>query len=426
MVRYNIFMHLYDSYSDINSAMTNLINNNIYDSNNMCNYSYYKKFSITSIKKILSLYPNEYYIPSFRLILWGEKYNDYGLHRYGWAAVMNNFINSSYCENEQFYIDNKDFEWVSYAMTNNLETYEETLVHYNMHKLHYNKMKYIIFNDWLEKRYMWGHNINTYTDNFISFIHNPPCENEKLLGSNTYYENKKILEKNENFLKEKQYLKILITLSDHHKKYIENNIKLDKNTIIKNVFHPLESISTMFNINSIKPRLYMIGWWLRKYDIFLQLNYDKVIIMKSNEGLQVIQYVVNEINKALKNDNELSLLKTKYNTEIITTLNNNEYDKIFISNIIFLDLYDTVCNNVILECIMNCTPLLVYKHPSSVEYLGEAYPFYFTDINDAQEKLQNTKLIIDTHLYLKNMDKVKFTYKHFNNTVTQIINNILE
>ena len=95
-------------------------------------------------------------------------------------------------------------------------------------------------------------------------------------------------------------MKILITLSDHHKKYIENNITLDKNTIIKNVFHPLESVSTMFNINCIKLKLYMIGWWLRKYDIFLQLNYDKVIIMKSNEGLQVIQYVVNEIKKCLK------------------------------------------------------------------------------------------------------------------------------
>jgi hypothetical protein len=49
-----------------------------------------------------------------------------------------------------------------------------------------------------------------------------------------------MLENNEKFLEDKHNLKLLVTLSEYHKHYIEKNINLDNNTIVRSILHPLE------------------------------------------------------------------------------------------------------------------------------------------------------------------------------------------
>ena len=71
---------------------------------------------------------------------------------------------------------------------------------------------------------------------------------------------------------------------------------------------------------------------------------------------------------------------------------------------------------------MNNTPILVNSNnPSSIEYLGIDYPFYFTNLEEAQSKLDNIELITKTHYYLKNMDKTQFLYNKFNMELNNII-----
>ena len=48
-----------------------------------------------------------------------------------------------------------------------------------------------------------------------------------------------------------------------------------------------------------------------------------------------------------------------------------------------------------------------------MEYLGEDYPLYFTDIQDAQDKLHDKQKIIKAHEYLKNMDKTFLSGRYF-------------
>lgn len=420
--KYNIFMYIHmqyknqSVYSNVNDYFNNNITmllNNYTNNTNTIDYSYYKEFNISTINMILDIMHDEYYVPPFRLILCGEKYNNYGIHRYGWNKVMTNFLKQAYCETNKFYYKYSDFEWVSYANNNNVDTYEDSIIFYVENKnCNYNKMKNIIFNDWLEKRYIWGtDNSSIYNNNFISFIHDPPC-NDNMFLHKMNRDNKSILEKNEKFLQDKSKLKILVTLSEYHKNYITKNI--DINTNIISLQHPLELESNKycFNfdkfINNDKKKLYMIGAWLRKYDTFAKIKYDKVIVMKKTND----NYVKNELSK----------YQNIENITIINHMNNDNYDKIFHDNIIFLDTYDTVCNNVVLECIANHTPLLVNYNVSTVEYLGEDYPFYCTNAYDATHKLNDFKLIKMTHNYLKELCETGiYKYNVFNMKLNNII-----
>jgi hypothetical protein len=462
----NEFIYKNRIYTIINYYNEN-IRINLKEYHSKVNYEYYKKYDLNAIEIIQSK-SNDYYIPHYRLLTYNTiENNTFGVHRYGWKNVIFHFLNRNYSENTDFYFENPDFEWVSYAKEYNLYDYNSAIEHYLKNIQHkslmkFNKIKYIIFDEWFERKYTWFKNknkINDYKYNFISFNHDPVMYElpDDLHAEFKSKELKNIIEHNENFLNEKDNLRILITLSERQQKYIENNINLPKQTIVKTLYHPLELTTNKYNfdikkfIENDNKKLYCIGWWLRKYDIFLKLSCNKTIIIKTVEGNHINKYIINELRKILKkktdvnsfdyssnknelieyinlneNENELTndeytLLNTEYNTEICDFMENEIYDKIFYNNIIFLDLYNCVANNIILECIMNNTPILVCFNKSITEYLGVDYPFYFTNYQDAEKKSKNLDLITKAHLYLRNMDKRKFTYEYFNNQMNKII-----
>lgn len=396
---YNIFMHIYNMYksqqiyNDINTYTTENINLllNSYDKNNKISYNYYKEFSITTIKMILFFCPNEYYVPPFRLLLSEE----YKIDKSNWYGIIKNYLDQAYYEKNNFYNNHPQFEWVSYAINNNIDYYEDSITSFIYNKNNnYNKIKYIIFNDYLEKS-----NVN-YNNNFISFIHNPPCIDNNILRD--------MNRDNKTVLKNKDNLKILVSFSEYHKKYID--IILDKNIIVNNLLYPIELSTSLFNfdkfLNNNNKKLYILGSWLQKYNIFIKIKYEKVIVMK------------------FKNDTYLNneQLKEVTNCTIMKHLKDKDYENIFSSNIVFLDTYDMVYCNVVLECIANHTPLLVRYNSSIVEYLGEDYPFYFINTNDAMRKLNDMKLIKETHDYLKEHYKSGiFNYDTFNRKLNDII-----
>jgi len=394
---------------------------------------------------IQSFLPSRY-VPPYRLLLCKPGYEKYGLHRYGWKEVIQSFLKTNYiedCFHNNFYYEHPDFEWTAYATHNNTETYQETLDHYHStstdkDKTQQSTIPFLIFDDWLEltfPNYRSEIPVKPYKYPFLSFIHNPPCINTTV--DTTIYRNKEVFCHKE-LMSVRDNLKVLVSLSHFHTAYLkeiqEGWTEKPQNITL---YHPLQcNLLHTFDLNefikSTHKFVFNIGWWLRKYDTFLQLkNYEKVIVVKSNEGNHVEKYIYSEIGKTIHDNNyihfdsltesEVTKLKTEYNTQIVYNLGNAEYDAIFKKNIVFLELYDTTANNILLECIMHNTPILVNYLPSTVEYLGEDYPFYFTNRVDAQIKIDSISLIIDTHRYLKNMDKKRFTYDFFNKQLKSII-----
>ncbi|HEY9693250.1 MAG TPA: tetratricopeptide repeat protein [Oculatellaceae cyanobacterium] len=201
----------------------------------------------------------------------------------------------------------------------------------------------------------------------------------------------------------------LFTLSEYHANWLRQQTGKPVSTLI----HPTEIPEVQFNFQKFlansQKKIVQIGWWLRKLNAIYQLP-----IPKSNpldyEKIRLVPYIFNQspenynhlIEQERKLDNLTANLNFYENTREIHHLANYEYDRLLSENIVFLNLYDASANNAVIECIARATPLLINPLPAVIEYLGENYPFYYSDLSEAAAKALDTALIGETHTYLKN------------------------
>jgi hypothetical protein len=243
-----------------------------------------------------------------------------------------------------------------------------------------------------------------YTFPWMGIIHSPPNIPKWFPYNSQSFES---ISKQENFIKSLKYCKKLYTLSKYVAEYIKNQEIIKKHNIKVEYFHhPTEDPTTKFNydkfMNNRNKKIVQIGWWLRKIHAIYELpkveNYKKCIFgIKRNFMRQVLD---------LEKLNLSSIKPVKYyanNVKYISShFSNKEYDELLSCNIVFLYLYASSANNIIIECIARNTPILINRDGGVEEYLGKEYPFYYNTYEEAVEKLNNNDIILQTHLYLKN------------------------
>ena len=154
-----------------------------------------------------------------------------------------------------------------------------------------------------------------------------------------------------------------------------------------------------------------MGYWLRKINSIYYLPIDNQIYTKTKilpyeANSEPHQFVESLRQKELRYQVEARGAHEYYYSEEtgyveeLHQLSNEEYDNIFCENIVFLDMYTCSASNSIIESIARATPILVNPIPPAIEYLGVEYPFYFSCIEEAVEKMFNMDLILKTHQYL--------------------------
>jgi hypothetical protein len=148
-----------------------------------------------------------------------------------------------------------------------------------------------------------------------------------------------------------------------------------------------------------------VGQQLRKYHSFAELKTKNKKIMLSPPGckgdlLEMQDYCLKKF-------------------EILDNLNFQDYISLLSQSIVFLDLYDVAACNTIIECIILGIPILVKKLEGCLDYLGKDYPFYFNDLKEANYKINNENIILETKNYIDNIDKNKFKINYF---LTSILN----
>jgi hypothetical protein len=176
-------------------------------------------------------------------------------------------------------------------------------------------------------------------------------------------------------------------LSDYIKEF------LDKKNLpcpINRIYYPVEIPEQLFSfqdfLHSEPRKILFVGEYLRNYESFYDLStpgYEKILL------------------RCFPKDKKQKGLISTDSVKVIDRISDEAYDSLMANSIIFLNLLDSPANTTISEAIVRTTPVLVNNVGSVKEYLGESYPYYYNDLDEATRKLQDIDLIAKTVIYLK-------------------------
>jgi glycosyltransferase involved in cell wall biosynthesis len=263
----------------------------------------------------------------------------------------------------------------------------------------------------VEKKFVWGsdpgerrNNPKPYKKPWIGFIHVPPYVPKWFLSElapKTIFSTKLWQESIE-------YCRGIFCLSEYHKAWLQEHLDVP----ISCLWHPTETPDIKFSMDAFLAnphrKLVQIGWWLRKLHsiYYVPTKRIKKGILRTGEPHIEEMFVTEKKVLNLKPDES--------SVEQISYLPNVDYDLFLSKNIVYVEFYDTSANNIIIECLVRNTPILVNPLPAVREYLGENYPFYFHDLEEAAKKADDIGLIEETHNYLKSHAlKEKLTAEYF-------------
>ena len=111
-----------------------------------------------------------------------------------------------------------------------------------------------------------------------------------------------------------------------------------------------------------------VGAWLRRFQSLkhLPLTEYRKICLDTGETGRGYQELEEGFSGVYNEDG----IEAVGDYEVRSWLPHNEYDDLLSRNIVFLDLYDSSANNVIVECIRRNTPVMVNPLPAVESTLG--------------------------------------------------------
>lgn len=244
-----------------------------------------------------------------------------------------------------------------------------------------------------------------YRKHWIAFFHHP--QNIVPWYSKSFLMKPIVMISSDEFKASQKRCKGIYTFSKSMASWYKEHLP---NIKVEHLWHPTKSSDKLFVLESFlrnpKPKILSVGFFLRKMTTiyFLKCDqYEKVILVNP----LVYENLYKEINY-FKYDLDFSDVQFK------SYVSSEKYDELLAHNIVFLDLFDSCANNIIIECIVRDTPILVNKQEAIVEYLGEKYPLYYSSIEEASSKLMNKNLIAEAHFYLKELEtKKKISSEYF-------------
>jgi hypothetical protein len=270
----------------------------------------------------------------------------------------------------------------------------------------------VLLDGFVEKKFAWGsdpadkfNRPRPYLEPWIGIFHNPPNLPRQF---NVNQQAPEDILQMQSWRESMHSCKGLFTLSNYLKEWLRPLVPVS----VCNLLHPTETPQNQFSAQKYllnkEKQLVQIGWWLRKFSSLYSLQLTRLKKTLLNLGDAWIDTLHNAELECITDRTKLA------SVEIVSYLSNDEYDELLSKNIVFLDLYASSANNVIIECIARATPILVNPLPAVVEYLGHEYPLYFETLEEAAWKAENEPLVLAAHEYLKVLAiREKLTRQHF-------------
>lgn len=177
-------------------------------------------------------------------------------------------------------------------------------------------------------------------------------------------------------------------LSEYHAQWLRAQFGKPVNVL----YHPVEFGVPQFSFPAFKasPRrpIIHIGWWLRRFESFNQLqapDYAKCILKLDDKNARAC----------------LNQVSWRDDVSFVDRLSDDEFDSLMTRSLVFVDLIDCSANNVVIDCIARATPLLINRHPALEEYLGADYPLFYESLEEAAAHLLDDDLILAASLHME-------------------------
>lgn len=192
----------------------------------------------------------------------------------------------------------------------------------------------------------------------------------------------------------------IITLSNHMKEQVES---LYPELKVYSVPHPVGDSFRRFDMDLFKknPRLLHVGTWLRDFDSFanFKTEFSKTLILNQYAR----SYFKNNYSRYVADiENKIE------NINCIEFVDDDEYDNIICTSVVYLKLLETSANNLLCECILYNVPFVANRHPAIIEYCGENYPLFVENFDRFELSYEKT---VEAENYLKETEKYRDNLK---------------
>jgi hypothetical protein len=186
--------------------------------------------------------------------------------------------------------------------------------------------------------------------------------------------------------------------------------------------HPTEPGDREFTMENFLanpvPRIVQVGSWLRRLHSISLLKVET--LKKTLLAPRPVPDPRLELLLQREAAHEPSARNADWSSvEFLSFRSADGYDRLLSENVVFLDLYDTVVNNTVIECIVRRTPVVCNRLPALVEVLGTDYPLFFSDLEEAAAKADDRTTIVKAHEHLLKIPKRIFSQSHFRDSISR-------
>ena len=261
----------------------------------------------------------------------------------------------------------------------------------------------------LEKNEQTG--VLPYQKDWVAFVHNPP-------GIPSWHE----VESAPQFIftlpawrESQRYCRGIFAFSETMCSWLRKHIDVP----VAPAIHPSEPSDQLFSMEKFlanpERRIVQVGSWLRR------LYAISLLKTRMRKGLLAPRPMPDPRLQALLSreaEHESAARNADWSTvDFLPYHSASDYDRLLTNNIVFLDLYDTVVNNTVLECIVRRTPVICNRLPSLEEYLGSEYPLFFSNLEEAAAHADDLARIEKAHEYLAAIPQKNFSQEKFQNSI---------
>lgn len=280
----------------------------------------------------------------------------------------------------------------------------------------------ILFDDFVEHRFCYNDTAAPHREPWIGVFHHPPnlpsfaSENEKL----------PVMFEKRVWKESQRFLQGAIALSQYLADYLSATLHVP--TLV--VRHPSEiprrTWSEAAYQSSSSKWLLQVGWYLRNtraiYHVPPLSGHRKLRLWPPpRPPLHWVRDYDERVIQYWRSNGERGEWNDVTNYPLVSP---ERYDELLATHVILTEVFDASANNVVIECIVRNTPLVVNRHPAVIEYLGAAYPLYFDKPHEIPELLLPDR-ILAAHHYLSRLDKSPFQGEVFQESIAAAVRTIM-